>query len=138
MALLLFLHVPYTPSENSELAAALADIGDNNNEIAVFDDNTYVEGSWKFVDHEDLAENSSSLTSSQLKAIKAGATANDRFIGGMGNHPQWHGYYRKIRKSGGKTITVYESNYMASYIYLTRIAKKWPDNTSKFLYKELL
>ena len=32
----------------------------------------------------------------------------------------------------------YDARYMASYIYLTRIAKKWPDNTSKTLisYKD--
>ena len=118
---------------NNEMDATIACVSDNPSNVLVFDDIPYVEGSWTYTTHEGYVISTTNLTAANLKAIKAGATANDRYIGGMGSNPQWHGYYRKITTSGTTVNTVYSSNYMASYIYLTEIAQKWTDNTSTTL-----
>lgn len=102
-------------------------ISNNENEVSVFSDVTYVEGSWSRPDHENLViDNNTVFTATDIKAIKAGCTANDNFIAGMEQYPQWHGYWQQ-KVNGAQT---YESNYMASYIYLTKIAQQFPNNTS--------
>lgn len=102
-------------------------ISSNENEVSVFNDITYVEGSWSRSDHESLViDNNTVFTAADIKAIKAGCTANDTFIAGMEQYPQWHGYWQQ-KINGAQT---YESNYMASYIYLTKMSQQFPNNTS--------
>lgn len=110
---------------SSEMITEVEDFTDNSTAIAVFNDNPYVEGSWAKDTHEGYVDRNTTI-----KAIKAGATAPDRCIEGMTTYPQWHGYWQK--KPGD--IQLYESNYMASYIYLTRMALQWPNNTGSPLY----
>ena len=99
----------------------------NKNKISVFDANTYVKGSWTRPAHQNLVINNNVVFSStDIKAIKAGCTANDNFISGMTSHPQWHGYWQK--KLLG--IKQYECNYVASYIYLTKMAQRFPNNSN--------
>lgn len=100
----------------------------NDNGVAVFDDVDYVVGSWGDKTHELYVSDNVTLAETHLKvkALKAGATANDRFISGMLIHPQWHGYWKKVVND----VKQYNSNYVASYIYLTKMARVWDDRLS--------
>ena len=75
----------------------------------------YVEGLWKKADHQDFSEQSSSFTGENLKVLKIGTVVNDNYIYGMGNYPQWHGYFVTTQSA--------EINYVTCYIYLTKIAQ---------------
>lgn len=50
-----------------------------------------------------------------MKVLKLGAVANDEYIRGMKDFPQWHGYYET--RSGASI------NYVTCYIYLTKLAQ---------------
>ncbi len=82
-----------------------------------YKDVDYVEGQWKKDQHQELAGKwtGTGLTAADMKVLKIGAIANDNYIQGMTANPQWHGYFKT---EGGDRI-----NYVACYIYLTRIAQ---------------
>ena len=101
--------------ENGELL-------NNTSEVITFDDIDYVEGSWDSDAHEELAGEDSydshkPLSAAGLRVVKLGAVANDKKkygVKGFNEFPQFHGFMSK--QVGTPT---YQSNYIASYIYLT-------------------
>lgn len=107
-------------TEGATLRRNAADIPSNENEVEEYESD-YVEGRWKHQKHEEMIVNGS-LSSSQISIVKTGAIYPDRksdvnFYGATVN-PQWHGNYKyEVQKNN-----VIETNYIASYIYITRIA----------------
>ena len=101
------------------------EIPENEAKIPVFRDTGCVKGSWSVNNHENLVK-------SNNKYVKDGARFNDKkdeqyFTGsyngkdlyryqGMTNNPWWHGYYKNEVKEN------YLNNYVAAYIYETRLA----------------
>ena len=89
-----------------------------------YQDVDYVEGRWGGSTHQSFAEKKGSgITGDNLKVLKLGAVANDEYIRGMKDFPQWHGYF--ITKSD-KPI-----NYVSCYIYLTRLAQAFSKGKSE-------
>ena len=80
-----------------------------------YQDVDYVEGRWGGSTHQGFANGHSGLTGDNLKVLKLGAVANDEYIKGMKDFPQWHGYYETEH---GAPV-----NYVACYIYLTKLAQ---------------
>ncbi len=80
-----------------------------------YQDVDYVEGRWEGSTHQGFANGHSGLTGDNLKVLKLGAVANDEYIRGMKDFPQWHGYF--TTKSGASI------NYITCYIYLTKLAQ---------------
>ena len=101
-------------TEGATLRRNAADIPSNENEVEEYESD-YVEGRWKQEKHEDMIVNGS-LSSSQISTVKTGAIYPDKkdmkngtyIYYGMVVNPQWHGNSNQ--------------NYIASYIYITRIA----------------
>lgn len=108
-----------------------AKIEENDSAITVFDDVDYVEGSWGPSSHEALsssagADTGKTLSAAAIKIVKLGAVAPDTYVKGMESNPEWHGF--TSRKSSG--VTLYYSNYMSAYIYLTEIASEVYDGVN--------
>ncbi len=104
----------------------------NTTPITVFTDVDYVEGSWyvhpELVDH-GTSNTPNSLTSEAINIIKKGCVYQDygsSGLSGMFSNPLWHGYWCQKDSSGNY---IYSSNYMAGFIYITRLALKGGDNT---------
>lgn len=106
----------------------------NTNKISIFEDVPTVKGSWSRPEHERILENAASkanndsrtvvkFSADEIKAIKAGCTAPDSYYDGMSAHPQWHGYFQVSASQEA-------CNYVASYIYLTKMAVQYPNNTN--------
>ena len=96
-------------TEGATLRRNAADIPSNENEVEEYESD-YVEGRWKSQKHEEMIVNGS-LSGTQISIIKAGAVYPDKEgsgFKGKGDNPQWHGNSNQ--------------NYIASYIYITRIA----------------
>ena len=95
-----------------------------------YQDVDYVEGRWEGGTHQSFAEEKGSgITGDNLKVLKLGAVANDEYIKGMKDFPQWHGYF--TTKSGTSI------NYVTCYIYLTKLAQvfsKGANTTAKPSY----
>lgn len=106
-------------TEGATLRRNAADIPSNENEVEEYESD-YVEGRWKHQKHEEMIVNGS-LSSSQISIVKTGAIYPDKEgsgLRGKDKNPQWHGNYDyKVQEN--KFIL---SNYIASYIYITRIA----------------
>ena len=68
----------------------------------------------------------SGITGDNLKVLKLGAVANDEYVYGMKDYPQWHGYF--VTKSD-KPI-----NYVSCYIYLTRLAQAFSKGKLESLF----
>lgn len=82
-------------------------------EAGAYEDVAYVEGLWTKKQHQIMADQKS-FSAENMSVIKIGAVANDNYIQGMTAHPQWHGYF--------KTSADQQVNYVACYMYLTKIA----------------
>jgi len=95
----------------------------NTNNIIVFDNVDYVEGSWATTRHQFYA-GLGTLSPGALEVVKLGAEANDIYttLKDMGPHPQWHGYGFLCTYNGVN----YYPNYMANYILITNIALGYP------------
>lgn len=106
-------------TEGATLRRNAADIPSNENEVEEYESD-YVEGRWEQKKHEEMIVNGS-LSSSQISIVKTGAIYPDKEgsgLRGKDKNPQWHGNYDyKVQEN--KFIL---SNYIASYIYITRIA----------------
>lgn len=65
------------------------------------------------------------FSATEINLLKAGAVYPDRLESSnlKRNHPEWHGQFRDKNKS-------YEINYMANYIFATKIAKAGGDTSS--------
>ncbi len=124
----------YDNNNNSLNVSAIEDakenglLQENEEDVIIFDDVTYVEGSWLSDDHKELAGEKSyvsgnTLSTNGLTIVKLGAVVSDSEIPGFTAYPQFHGF---MSKQVGKT---YKSNYMASYIYLTNKAVGLYNNT---------
>lgn len=74
-----------------------------------FNDVNYVERRWNKGDHEKAISNSS-LSQKQISIVKSGVVYPDinSNMSKLNNHPYWHGGYKC-------------SNYISSYIYITKI-----------------
>lgn len=84
-----------------------------------------VDGVWTRKQHVSFIDNANTteLTNTEVKAMKLGARANDDLIGGMIEHPQWHGYWKNKENKE-------HSNYVESYLYVSRMANAVEDRTS--------
>ena len=82
-------------------------------DVETFEEVDYVEGRWGGTSHEQLIENGARLygdfTETQIKLLKAGAVYPDKALETRAAYPEWHG--------------VSEENYVANYIFATKIAK---------------
>lgn len=100
-------------------------IPENEKSLQVFSNQENVVGLWRGTGHEELtiyAENNMnvSFTSDQLRILKAGCKYPDKgntTMAGMSANP-YHGYVW-LSANGNPHV---ESNYLANYIYLTRVA----------------
>ena len=127
--------------ENYEADRDNVSIEQNTEEISVFKDTGCVEGCWSRDNHEKLVKGN-------YKNVKKGARfpdctaqiyfekyADDKTTAlyvfcGMRHNPWWHGYFQKTKILGNKKE--YEqkhqgekfSNYVANYIYITRLANE--------------
>ncbi|QHQ59505.1 S8 family serine peptidase [Anaerocolumna sedimenticola] len=98
------------------------DLLDNTSEIITFDDVDYVVGSWDSTAHNGFPalesyESHNPLSENGIKIVKLAAIISDKELPGFDTYPQFHGFMSK--KVGTPT---YQSNYIASYIYLTNKA----------------
>ena len=85
-------------------------------EVPVYEEIDYVEGRWKGTTHKELIDANTKLygefNATEIKLLKGGAVYPDDKNSGMQGaaaYPEWHGYYTK--------------NYIANYIFATKIAK---------------
>ena len=99
---------------------------ENQHPIVLEKESSYVEGCWTRKDHASLAENDT-ISNDLLCVLKAGARASDEQIPGMTSHPQWHGYWCKKAEEGKEGYTC---NYIASYLWLTKVALAFPEELS--------
>lgn len=78
---------------------------ENNRKVLSFDNTQWVEGSWTKNTHAEMLPSNRSV-------VKKGARFPDlnKNTSGMGDNPWWHGYYT--------------TNYVAAYIYETRLANQ--------------
>lgn len=117
----------YTEEKDTESYS----IEENTSTVDTCDTSDIVEGSWSKADHVSVTNTAAnnqdigSVSSALLTSIKAGARANDDYVGGEGAltyAPQFHGwvYY------GDKTSTVID--YVSCYIYMIDIAKYYYKN----------
>ena len=88
-----------------------------------YQDVDYVEGRWGGSTHQSFADGHSGLTGDNLKVLKLGAVANDKYVKHMVDHPEWHGYFITDQ---GEPI-----NYVTCYIYFTRLAQAFSKGGSK-------
>lgn len=103
------------------------EIPENQEKIICYDDTGCVAGSWSSSVHGEFIP-------SENKNVKKGARFNDKEIhkegnfsdnkpmwryAGMRHNPWWHGYWKKIKQN---LVKDYDVNYVASYIYLTKLA----------------
>lgn len=99
---------------------------ENKHPIVLEKESSFVEGCWTRKDHASLAENDT-ISNDLLCILKAGARASDEQIPGMTSHPQWHGYWCKKAEEGKEGYTC---NYIASYLWLTKVALSFPEELS--------
>ena len=86
------------------------EVDSNNENLETYDDVDYVEGRWTAIKHGELAE-LGSISGTELAVLKRGAKLSDWALCGLhgwSNYPQLHGQFN--------------SNYIASYILLTKMA----------------
>lgn len=103
------------------------EIPENQEKIICYDETGCVAGSWSSSVHGEFIP-------SENKNVKKGARFNDKEIhkegnfsdnkpmwryAGMRHNPWWHGYWKKIKQN---LVKDYDVNYVASYIYLTKLA----------------
>ena len=117
----------------------------NDSAVTVYKDTGCVEGCWSKDNHENIIKGN---YTNVKKGARFNDLENDTFYGdgstmasdgksrkklykiaGMTHNPWWHGYYQKSKYVGleGKTEKFkgeYKNNYVASYIYLTRLANQ--------------
>ncbi|MCI6035231.1 MAG: S8 family serine peptidase [Firmicutes bacterium] len=112
-------------SENAIDTVAAESTGNDVKEarpVETFEDVDYVEGRWSKDNHRNLTNNAcdnystAQLSKEERILLKAGAAypdeTNSKISGGEKN-PQWHGRSRSNQ----------ETNYIANYIFATKIAK---------------
>lgn len=128
----------YNPSEdlNNSIKDAETNnmLSPNTNPISVFSDVNYVEGTWTSTYHDaevtyGVNNTPNSLSSTAIAIIKKGCIYQDydsSGLSGMGPNPLWHGYWCMLDSSANY---VYSSNYMAGFIYLTKLALNGGNNT---------
>lgn len=113
-------------SENAIDTVAVESTGNDVKEarpVETFEDVDYVEGRWRKEDHwglvKDVCNNeydTTEISREERILLKAGAIYPDETnskISGGENNPQWHGRSRSNQ----------ETNYIANYIFATKIAK---------------
>ena len=105
--------------ETHDLDEAIDAMEENTDDVAVFDTNSYVEGRWTYSKHNEMIVNPGGLSTSDISILKTGATYPDAEVSGvkgLGSYPEWHGGYKC-------------NNYIASYIYVTSLARAIQNNT---------
>lgn len=108
-----------------------------NKDIVVYEDTGCVEGSWKKNDHEALVTaNYSNVKKGarypdlENQLMEEGKEINGKklyIFAGMCHNPWWHGYYQRahVQNKSGAYQGDYYNNYVACYIYLTRLANEF-------------
>ncbi len=91
--------------------------------VETFEEIDYVEGRWGTDQHRELVKQGlkeyGGFNSKEIKIFKAGAVYQDSNLGkikGAKYFPEWHGRY--------------DSNYVANFIFATKIAKKAGDTSN--------
>lgn len=110
--------VEWNVQENGENAEIQPN--DEREPVPTFEDVDYVEGRWKRTNHKELVDIAAAdvggLTAVEIKLLKAGAVLPDQLLKGGTYFPEWHGSRRK--------------NYIANYIFATKMAKAGGDTSS--------
>lgn len=88
---------------------------ENESEVLCFEETGCVEGSWSQNDHSDMVSFNHGFTKSGARYPDVGSKHKH-----MTSNPWWHGYWQK--KPG--STREYTVNYVAAYIYITRLANK--------------
>lgn len=124
----------YEPNVNDNENVSEDIVDENNNDLQVFDDINYVNGSWTKAQHTSFVEYASSqemkkngytLTAGQIAALKVGAIFQDDTnlsMAGTEDNPYWHGSFKEVTNSNGNS---YDCNYILAYTYQMHIARKW-------------
>lgn len=105
----------YKETQKTSSTMSLEGLKQNTADVVTYDENNFVTGTWTGTHHKSIVDYGSSgcgLTSNQLTVLKTGAVWSDREasgLKGMTAYPEFHGYYQG-------------ANFLASYIYLTRVA----------------
>ena len=113
----------YKETQKTSTTMSLEGLKQNTAGIETYDENNFVTGTWTGTHHQTIADYGASgcgLTSNQLTVLKTGAVWSDREasgLQGMTAYPQFHGYYQG-------------ANFLASYIYLTRVAAQSGNSVS--------
>lgn len=111
---------------------------DNKREIITFKDTGCVAGSWSRDNHEKLipakytnVKKGARFPDTDAACYYDGSEINGKklyIFAGMSHNPWWHGYYQKSKvvKKDSKYVYKgeYYNNYVASYIYITRLANQ--------------
>lgn len=115
---------------------------DNDSTVEKYTDVSYVEGSWvqnadMTGDHSKIFDSQTKgavLTADDIKLIKWGMTYADvsKKMSGMTTHPYLHGFFAYASDGPVK------SNYIVSYIYLTRCANVGAISADKSGFQNLL
>lgn len=111
-------------------AQAKGELPENTHYVYSFNDVDYVKGSWLSDAHYAFAEENSSesgnpMTDGAIAVVKLGAIVADNELSGFNSYPQFHGFMTKQTGS-----PIYQSNYLASYLYLTHKAVGFYNNTA--------
>lgn len=111
--------------------ADTAELEENEEAVLNFEETNCVKGSWDKDDHGKLVP-------SKYSNVQKGARFSDNnarvyeeeknskgeslsYFSGMTRNPWWHGYWKKMNSN---KVTEYTSNYVACYIYISRLANK--------------
>ncbi|WP_051684982.1 S8 family peptidase [Clostridium sp. KNHs205] len=110
-------------------AQAKGELPENTHYVYSFNAVDYVKGSWLSDAHYAFAEENSSesgnpMTDGAIAVVKLGAIVADNELSGFNSYPQFHGFMTK------QTGSIYQSNYLASYLYLTHKAVGLYNNTA--------
>ena len=88
-------------------------------DVQTFEEVDYVEGRWGQQSHEQITENGArafgDFTETQIKLLKKGAVYPDKALPTREAFPEWHGSFKKVDNT--------RVNYIANYIFATKIAK---------------
>ena len=103
------------------------EIPENRGKIVTFDETDCVEGNWSRENHQKLVP-------SKYTIVKKGARFPDEnyYTEKMTVNPWWHGYWQHCSVG-----TPYKVNYVANYIFATKLANSfYKNNTSKLAYMD--
>jgi len=111
-----------------------AQLEENEEKVLSFEETNCVEGCWKKDDHKDMIPDAYTNVKkgARFPDVQGVYTEGKNVLGkqnyvfsGMLRNPWWHGYYQKADYNKQEEIIgEYKNNYVACYIYITRLANQ--------------